>query len=248
MPRTMLRQSVLMTSMIGRLHDGAALLDLVEYRRLRDLGADDQADSDEHDACQEGNAPGKLAAKVHADEEDEVRQEQANGEAGLHDAGVLALGFPGCVLVAHQDGAAPFRAEGQALDHADEHQQGRGEQAHLLVGGQEADEERGHAHEDQRGHQHGLAADLVAEVTADDAADGPGGEAHAEGGEGGQGAGHRVAGGEERRSEVQGRGGAEADEVIGLNDCANTGADGDALGVLRAVHVAPHFQSFVAHG
>ncbi len=74
----------------------------------------------------------------------------------------LPLDFHGCVFVAHEDGAAPFRAEGQALDDADEHQQSRGQQTDLAVGGEQADHESGDAHEDQGGHQDGLAADLVA--------------------------------------------------------------------------------------
>ena len=231
----------------GGLHDVAAVLDLVEDGGLGDLGADDQADDDQHDAGEEGDAPGEFAAELDAEEEHEVGQQQADGEAGLDDAGVLALGLPGRVLVAHQDGAAPFGAEGQALDDADEHQQGRGQQADLAVGGEQADHEGGDAHEDQRGHEDGLAADLVAEVAADDAADGAGRKPDAEGGEGRQGAGDRIAGGEEGRAEVQGRGGAEPDEVIGLDDGADAGADGDPPGVLGAVHRAAHGQSFVAH-
>ena len=180
-------------------------------------------------------------------EEHEVGQQQPDREAGLDDAGVLSLRFPGGVLVAHQDRAAPFRAEGQALDDADEHEQGRSQQAHLGVGGEQADHERGDAHEDQRGHEDGLAADLVAEVAADDAADRAGREADTQGGEGGQGSGHRIAGGEERRAEVQGSRRAETDEVIGLDHGADAGADRDPSRFLGAVHRAPHGESFVAH-
>ena len=63
----------------------------------------------------------------------------------------------------------------------------------------------------------------------------------------GQRAGERVGAREERGAEVQRGGGAEPDEVVGLDDGADTGADGDPLGVLGAVHRAPHRQSVVAH-
>ena len=72
-----------------------------------------------------GTRQAQFAAEVHADQEDQVGQQQPDREAGLHDAGVLALGLPGGVLVGHQDRAAPFGAEGQALDDADEDQQRR---------------------------------------------------------------------------------------------------------------------------
>ena len=45
------------------------------------------------------------------------------------------------------------------------------------VGGQEPDDERGQAHQDQGRHVHRLASDLIAQMTADDAADRAGGEA-----------------------------------------------------------------------
>ena len=76
----------------GGLHDGAAVLDLVEDRGLGNLGADDQAHDHQHDAGQERDAPGQFAAEVDAAQEGQVGQQQANREAGLDDAGVLALG------------------------------------------------------------------------------------------------------------------------------------------------------------
>ena len=231
----------------GRLDDVAAVLDLVEDGGFGDLGADDQSDDDQHDAGQEGNAPGEFAAELDAEEEHEVGQQQPDREAGLDHAGVLSLRFPGCVFVAHEDGAAPLRAEGQALDDADKHQQSRSQQTHLGVGGEQADDESGDAHEDQGGHQDRLAADLVPEVPADDAADRARRESDTQGGEGSQGSGHRIAGGEEGRTEVQGSRCAEADEVIGFDDGADAGADRDPFRFPGAVHRAPHGESFVAH-
>ena len=61
-------------------------------------------------------------------------------------------------------------------------------------------------------------------------------------------AGDRAGVREERVPEVQGRGGAEPDEVVGLDDGADAGADRHPSCVLRAVHRAAHLQSGVAHG
>ena len=77
-------------------------------------------------------------------------------------------------------------------------QQDRREDADRGVGGQQADHEGGQPHHDQRGHQDRLAADLVAEVAADDAAERAGGEPDPEGGERRQGAGDRARAREER--------------------------------------------------
>jgi hypothetical protein len=184
---------------------------------------------------------------VDADQEDEVGQQQPDREAGLDDAGVAPLLLPRRVLVAHQDGAAPFGAECQTLDDADGHQQHRREHTHRGVGGQQADRERGQAHDDERGDQHGLAADLVAEVATDDAAEWAGGEADTEGREGSQRAGHRAGMRKERGAEVERRRRTETDEVVGLDHGADTGADRNPTGVLGAVHRSSHHQSVIAH-
>ena len=86
------------------------------------------------------------------------------------------------------------------------------------------------AHQHQAGDENRFAAELVTEVSADDAAEGADQEPDAEGGEGQQGAGQRVAGGEEVGAEVQGRGGAVADEVVGLDGGPDSGTDGDLPG------------------
>jgi len=77
-------------------------------------------------------------------------------------------------------------------------------------------------------------------VPADDPAQRAGGEPDTEGGERGQGAGQRAGTREERMPEVQGGGGAEPDEVVGLDDRADPGADGNLSGVLGAVYRPAH--------
>ena len=64
----------------------------------------------------------------------------------------------------------------------------------------------------------------------------------------GQGAGDRAGAREERVPEVQGGRGAEPDEVVGLDDGPDAGADRHLPCVLRAVHRTPHAESVVAHG
>ena len=212
------------------LDDLAAGLDLFEHRGLGHLGADDQADDDQHDGQQERHPPGPGAGQVHGDQEDQVGQQQADREAGLHDAGVLALGAPGGVFVGHQDGAAPFGAVGQALHDADQDQQDAGPDAHALVGREQADAERGDTHQHQAGDQNRFAADLVAQIAADHAAERADREADAQGGEGQQGAGQRITGGKEVVAEVQRRRGAVADEVVGLDGGPDARADGHLPG------------------
>src|SRR6476620_7748346 len=97
----------------GVLDDLAAGLDLFEDGGLGDLAADNEADDDQDDGQQERDAPGPGAGQVDRDEEDQVGQEQADREAGLDDAGVLAFAAPGGVFVGHEDGAAPFGAVGR---------------------------------------------------------------------------------------------------------------------------------------
>ena len=114
------------------LDDLAPGLDVLEPGRLGHLGPDDHADDDQQDADQERQPPGPGAGQVHADQEDQVGQQQADREAGLHDAGVLALLCPWGVFVGHQDRPAPLGAVGQALDDADDDQQDAGPDADAL--------------------------------------------------------------------------------------------------------------------
>ena len=238
MPRRMFRQSSREDLGDRVLDDLAAGLDLFEDRGLGDLGADDDADDDQQDGQQERHPPGPGAGEVDGDQEDQVGQQQADGEAGLDDAGVLALGLPGCVFVGHQDRAAPFGAVGQALHDADHDEQDAGPDTDALVGGQAADEEGGEPHQEQAGHQNGFAAELVTEVPADDAAERADQEPDAQGAEGQQGGGQRVLAGEEVGPEVQGGGGAVADEVVGLDGGPDTGTDGDLPGVACSLGLA----------
>jgi len=125
------------------------------------------------------------------------------------------------VLHRHQHRAAPFATDAQPLHEAQGHEQHRGEHAGLLVGGQQADAERGHAHQHERRHEHGLAAQLVAEVPEDDAAQRPREEADRVGGKGRHRACQRVHVREEQLVEHQRRRRAVEEEVIPLDGGAD---------------------------
>ena len=80
---------------------------------------------------------------------------------------------------------------------------------------------------DERQHEHRLAADLVAVVADDDAADRPRDEPDGVGAEGGQRAHQRVEGGEEQAVEDQRRRRAVEEEVVPLDRGADEAGDGD---------------------
>ncbi|KAG1244112.1 hypothetical protein G6F65_021991 [Rhizopus arrhizus] len=66
--------------------------------------------------------------------------------------------------------AAPFAAQADALEHAQQQQQDGRPDADAVVGGHQTDQECGHAHDHQRHHQHAFPADAVAEMAEDQAA------------------------------------------------------------------------------
>ena len=99
--------------------------------------------------------------------------------------------------------------------------------ADLFVGREQPDQERRDAHDDEREHEHRLAADLVAVVPDDDAADRPGEEAHGIGAEGRERAHQRVEGGEEQPVEDERGRRAVEEEVVPLDCGTNETRDGD---------------------
>jgi hypothetical protein len=171
----------LSTSRIGAPGRVVVLLQLLEQRRLGDGHPDPQADGDQRATEQERDpqAPrleGGVGQGGRHDPEDTGGQQVAGVDADL---GQLAfqprrLGSPCSSDISTAPPHSPPSPE--ALDEAEHDQQdGRGH-ADGRVGRQQADEEGGDAHHQQGHHQHGLAADLVAEVAEDDPADGPGDE------------------------------------------------------------------------
>ena len=126
MPRRMFRQSVLITATIGDLTispcsltssntgDSGTLARMIRPTMTRTMLA------------RNGSRHAQSPSQVHADQEHQVGQQQANREARLHHARVAALFLPRRVLVAHQDRPTPLGAERDALDDAHRRPAGSG--------------------------------------------------------------------------------------------------------------------------
>jgi hypothetical protein len=133
------------------------------------------------------------------------------------------------VFDGHQGGASPLASDGEALHQPEQGEQDRRGEADDGVAGHQAHECGGQTHGDEGDDEHLLAADAVAEVAEHDAADGPGQEADAEGGEGEQRPDERAGVGEEQFGEDQ-RGGSAVDEEVVVLD---GGADETGRGHFR---------------
>ena len=141
---------------------------------------------DEHDAEEERDAPAPREERLLGQARDARRRRPSRGEvpparpsaASSRRSRRLPAGR---VLDRHQDGAAPLAAEPEALHEAQHHEQRSAPRGPTdVVGRQEADRERRHAHEHQRQAEHRLAPDPIAEVAEDDAAHRPRDEADRE--------------------------------------------------------------------
>jgi hypothetical protein len=130
------------------------------------------------------------------------------------------------VLGDEQHRTAPLTAQGEPLDHPQQRQQQRRGQADRRVGRQQADRERRAPHHQQADDQQLFAADPVAEVAEDQAAQRARDEPHGVGGERQHGADQRVGLGEEDVVEHERGGRAVEEEVVPLDRRADE-AGGD---------------------
>ena len=133
-----------------------------------------------------------------------------------------------------QHRAAPFAADADALQRAQDGQDHRAPDADRLVGRHKGDQERRDAHEQQRRDQRRLAADAVAVMAEDRRADRPGDEADEIGAEGGERRRQRILVGEVQLAEDEAGGGAVEEEVVPLDGGADRRGD-DRLAQLCAV-------------
>src|SRR6185312_3309840 len=207
--------------------------DPLEGLAVLDLQADDESDGDQQDAGHERDPPspgevGGLGQGRFDDQQDAGGQEHAGARTDLGGAAGQPAFARGRVFDGHQGGTGPFGPVAHALQDAQQEQQGGGDPAGGVVGGQQADGGGRQPGEQQGGDQDGLAADPVAVVPAEDAADGAGDEPDGVGGEGGHGADQRVGGGEEQRAEDGGRGQSVEHEVVALDGGADEAGDRDA--------------------
>ena len=164
--------------------------------------------SEQQDADEEGAAPApgeeRLVRQQARQQRDRAGAEtQAEREADLREAGVEAAAIVRRVFEGHQHRAAPLAAHGEALHQAQHHQQQRRGDADLGVGRHQADQERYSPHHRQGQNEQRLAADAVAEMAEEGAADRAGDEAHRERRIGQQQRYQRVAGGKEQLVEDQ---------------------------------------------
>jgi hypothetical protein len=122
--------------------------------------------------------------------------------------------------------AAVLATEGQALEQAQADEDDRRRDPDRCVGGQEADDERRHAHDHDRDQEGVLAADHVAQAAEDERAEGTDQEAGREGHQRGDERRRRV----EAREELLGddrRERAVEIEVVPLEDRSETGSEDD---------------------
>jgi hypothetical protein len=149
------------------------------------------------------------------------RRQHAERESDLHQAAVKPAPSRRRVLEHDQRRAAPLAAEADALDDAQRNQQDRRPDADLMIGRQQSDAERTEPHHRHGDHQHRLAADAVAEMAEQDAADRAGEKAGRVCAERRQRAGQRIDVREEQAVEDQGRRGAIDQKVVPFDDGAD---------------------------
>src|SRR5581483_201207 len=142
-------------------------------------------------------------------------------DADLWPATVKAAPARGRVLDRHENRTAPFAADADALEDAQDEQQDRRPDADRLIGREKADQERCHAHDQNGQHQHSFTADPIAIVTEDDAADRSRQKADEEGRISEQGAYHRIVVRKEQLVQHNRCHHAVKEEVIPFNGCAD---------------------------
>ncbi|MCY1212194.1 hypothetical protein D9M72_239260 [compost metagenome] len=150
-----------------------------ERRRLFDAAPQPQAEHHQRHARDERDAPAPgqevLRAQEQRDQGNEASaQQRAGRRTHLRKGGIApALVLP-AVLHRQQHRAGPLATDRRALHKAQCHQQQRAPDAPRRIGRQQAHHAGGDAHQDQRGHQHKAAAELVAKMAEYHAAERPG--------------------------------------------------------------------------
>ena len=152
-------------------------LDFIEHRGVFKLRAQVPAD-EAHGKCDEERDPpaeGVHLLRGHGelDDEHECRTDDVAGQrARLEERTEEAAATVGRVLSHVGGGTAVLTAGGKALHQAQDNEQNGCPDADRLVGGKQSDEGCCPGHEQNRGGQHALAADLVAHGTPEEPAQG----------------------------------------------------------------------------
>src|SRR5262249_15540818 len=116
---------------------------------------------------------------------------------------------------------APFAAETHGLQEPEDDEQDRRQYSDLLIGRQQADEERAETHQQHREHKHRLAAHPVAEMAEHDAAEGPGNVSEGIDTQRRERADDRIRGWKEQRPEHERSRARVYEEVVPLDHCPN---------------------------
>ena len=208
--------------------------------------------SDEQDGAQdEGHAPAPIqegfVGEQHGREADDAGGEQeADRHADLGQAGIEGTLVGGRGFEGHEHGPAPFAAEPDALCKAAQDEQYGRPDADGCIGGDEADGDRGDAHDFQRQDEDLLAPDLVAEVAENHASQRTGHKPHRERGEGKHGPDARVKVREKELIEEQPGDHSVEEEVIPFDDGPEDGGNDDAAEVFLlndVIHEHNHLES-----
>ena len=234
----------------------AGFFHLLKGGRFVDIFADPQAEKNEDGAEQERYTPApgeKLCLVKQGHQRDDKRRHQhADSHAGLGNAAEKAFPLFRRVFVGQQQRTAPFTADTHALNNAQGYQQGGRPEAHHLIGGKQADRHRGAAHQRQGQHQRLLAADAIADMSENDAADGADKKGQREGEPGEDQADDRVDHRKEDFVEHQRGGGAIEKIIEPFDGAACQAGDQDLLVFLQngcsVVLWIAHYETFSRHG
>ena len=154
------------------------------------------------------------------------------GNRRAHRVAATSPPRPACpgFAVSVASSAAPLHSppKREALAEAHHREQCGGQQTDLVIGRQQADEERRDAHDEQRCHQGGLATDAITEVSEQDRPERARDEREPERGQRRQQCGGRIALGEEQVREHRDRRGGVGVEVVELDGGADHRGDDDA--------------------
>jgi hypothetical protein len=198
-------------------------------RGLHHLEPDVGADGEQHDADQEAGppAPGQelVVRQQPGQRERSGGQEQPARHPDVGGRAVEPTAFGGRVLDREQHRPAVLPADADALQDPEHDEQDRRPHPDRVVRRQQADQRRADSHDQQREQQHLLAADAVAEVTEDQAADRPGQEADGERAEPGELRRRTVQAVEVELVEDQAGGGPVEEEVVPLDRGTHRGRD-----------------------
>ena len=216
-----------------------------ELRRFGNAQPQPQAERDQQHTGQQRYSPSPVEQLLFGHQPGDERDraggdEHTGGRPHLREGGIPATLLIRAVFDGEQHRASPLTTERHALHETQRHQQDGREHAHCLVGRQQADQRGAGAHDEQRHHQHMTAAAAVAEISEQDAAEGPRQISHPVGRECQQRAGQRIDGRKKQLVEHQRRERVVHREVVVLERRARDAGERQALHVRCVVHFLPN--------